>query len=122
MSAARRLDQPAPAPGRNGAAAAQAAPPERPRYPPRPDEAAQRALPGPRRLYRRGRRRERERARAAPPPAALEPLVRAQESDDARDADAGPSMLSMMRIVAVSVVLIVLVFFGAGYGFARLFM
>jgi hypothetical protein len=36
--------------------------------------------------------------------------------------DAGPSMLSMVRIVAVSVALVVLFSFAAGYGFGRLFL
>lgn len=36
--------------------------------------------------------------------------------------DDGPSVLAMIAIVAVSVVLIILVFFAAGYGFGRLFL
>jgi hypothetical protein len=34
--------------------------------------------------------------------------------------DEGPSVLTMIGIVAISVVLIILVFFAAGYGFGRL--
>jgi hypothetical protein len=36
--------------------------------------------------------------------------------------DEGPSLLSMVRIVAIGVALIILVSFAAGYGFARLFL
>jgi hypothetical protein len=36
--------------------------------------------------------------------------------------DEGPSLLSMVRIVAIAVALIILVSFAAGYGFARLFV
>ena len=36
--------------------------------------------------------------------------------------DEGPSVLWMVAIVAVSVVLIILLFFAAGYGFGRLFL
>ena len=34
----------------------------------------------------------------------------------------GPSLLSMVRIVAIAVALIILVSFAAGYGFGRLFL
>jgi preprotein translocase subunit SecE len=36
--------------------------------------------------------------------------------------DDGPSLLSMIALVAVVVALVVLVFFGLGYGFGRLFL
>ena len=36
--------------------------------------------------------------------------------------DENPSVLGMIAIVAVSVALIILVFFAAGYGFGRLFL
>ena len=36
--------------------------------------------------------------------------------------DEGPSLLSMVRIVAIVVALIILVSFAAGYGFGRLFL
>ena len=36
--------------------------------------------------------------------------------------DDGPSVLAMIAIVAISVVLIILVFFALGYGFGRLFL
>lgn len=36
--------------------------------------------------------------------------------------DDGPSVLAMIAIVAISVMLIILVFFAAGYGFGRLFL
>jgi hypothetical protein len=36
--------------------------------------------------------------------------------------DQGPSLLSMVRIVAIGVALIILVSFAAGYGFGRLFL
>jgi hypothetical protein len=36
--------------------------------------------------------------------------------------DGGPSVLAMIGFVAVSVVLVILIFFAAGYGFARLFL
>jgi hypothetical protein len=36
--------------------------------------------------------------------------------------DEGPTLLSMVRIVAITVALIILVSFAAGYGFARLFL
>ena len=34
----------------------------------------------------------------------------------------GPSLFSMVRIVAIAVALIILVSFAAGYGFGRLFL
>jgi hypothetical protein len=34
----------------------------------------------------------------------------------------GPSVLAMVGAVALIVALVILVFFGAGYGFARLFL
>ncbi len=36
--------------------------------------------------------------------------------------DEGPSVLAMVRIVAITVALIILVSFAAGYGFGRLFL
>jgi hypothetical protein len=36
--------------------------------------------------------------------------------------DEGPSVLSMVRVVAIAVALIILVSFAAGYGFGRLFL
>jgi hypothetical protein len=36
--------------------------------------------------------------------------------------DDGPSVLSMVALVAVSVMVIILVCFAAGYGFGRLFL
>jgi hypothetical protein len=36
--------------------------------------------------------------------------------------DQGPTLLSMVRIVAIGVALIILVSFAAGYGFGRLFL
>jgi hypothetical protein len=36
--------------------------------------------------------------------------------------DDGPSVLAMIGAVALIVALIILVFFGAGYGFGRLFL
>ena len=36
--------------------------------------------------------------------------------------DDGPSVLAMIGIVALGVALVILVFFAAGYGFARLFL
>ena len=36
--------------------------------------------------------------------------------------DDGPSFLSMVAFVALVVALVVLVFFGIGYGFGRLFL
>jgi hypothetical protein len=44
----------------------------------------------------------------------------AQEHEQAFDE--GPSLLSMVRIVAIGVALIILVSFAAGYGFGRLFL
>jgi hypothetical protein len=36
--------------------------------------------------------------------------------------DDGPSVLTMVAIVAVSVAVVILVFFGIGYAFGRLFL
>jgi len=36
--------------------------------------------------------------------------------------DQGPSVLSMIALVAVSVAVVILVFFGIGYAFGRLFL
>jgi hypothetical protein len=36
--------------------------------------------------------------------------------------DDGPSVLSMIAIVAISVMVVILVCFAAGYGFGRLFL
>jgi len=36
--------------------------------------------------------------------------------------DEGPSVLSMIALVAVSVAVVILVFFGIGYAFGRLFL
>jgi hypothetical protein len=36
--------------------------------------------------------------------------------------DDGPSVLWMVAIVAISVMMIILIFFAAGYGFGRLFL
>lgn len=36
--------------------------------------------------------------------------------------DDGPSVLRMIGIVALGVMLVILVFFAAGYGFGRLFL
>lgn len=36
--------------------------------------------------------------------------------------DDGPSVLSMVALVAISVMVIILVCFAAGYGFGRLFL
>jgi hypothetical protein len=36
--------------------------------------------------------------------------------------DTGPSVRAMIALVAVSVAIVILVFFAAGYGFARLFL
>jgi hypothetical protein len=36
--------------------------------------------------------------------------------------DDGPSVLTMVGIVALGVALVILVFFAAGYGFGRLFL
>jgi hypothetical protein len=36
--------------------------------------------------------------------------------------DDGPSVLSMIALVAVSVAVVILVFFGIGYAFGRLFL
>jgi preprotein translocase subunit SecE len=36
--------------------------------------------------------------------------------------DDGPSVLTMVGVVALIVALVILVFFGAGYGFGRLFL
>lgn len=36
--------------------------------------------------------------------------------------DEGPSLLSMVRIVAIAVALIILISFAAGYGFGRFFL
>jgi hypothetical protein len=36
--------------------------------------------------------------------------------------DDGPSALTMIGIVALSVAVVILVFFAAGYGFGRLFL
>jgi hypothetical protein len=36
--------------------------------------------------------------------------------------DDGPSVLTMVGVVALGVALVILVFFAAGYGFGRLFL
>jgi hypothetical protein len=36
--------------------------------------------------------------------------------------DEGPSVIAMVAAVAVSVILVILVFFALGYGFGRLFL
>lgn len=111
MSTAQPARNPVQAASAGGQARAPVAG-ERPPYPPRPDELA----PGPRRLYRRGRRRV---ARVRPTPARPAPArVEGPEESGSKS----PSMLSMVKIVAISVVLIVLVSFAAGYGFGRLFL
>jgi hypothetical protein len=38
------------------------------------------------------------------------------------DSDSGPSVLAMVGAVALIVAMVILVFFAAGYGFARLFL
>jgi preprotein translocase subunit SecE len=38
------------------------------------------------------------------------------------DHDDQPSFLSMIRLVAIVVAVVILVFFGIGYGFGRLFL
>jgi hypothetical protein len=52
------------------------------------------------------------RSRVRPPVA--QPEERALEQ--------GPSLFSMVRVVAIAVALIILVSFAAGYGFGRLFL
>jgi hypothetical protein len=44
------------------------------------------------------------------------------ERQDQPAIDQSPSLLSMVRIVAITVALIILVSFAAGYGFGRLFL
>ncbi len=51
-----------------------------------------------------------------------EPAQREAQPFQETGIDDGPSLLAMVRIVAITVALIILVSFAAGYGFGRWFL
>ena len=52
----------------------------------------------------------------------MDPIPAEREQFELGPIDDGPSVFSMVKVVALTVVVVILVFFAAGYGFGRLFL